>query len=143
MDPSSEPSSMLRSASAFYRQLYTPDSVSELQIEAYLDEVCSMPRLSNPDHAALLEPMSFEEILAVTRKVVSKQSSPGADGFGYAFLYSLFRFPPLQDLVVRIFNDALFQNLFPASWRDIILRLLPKKGDLTLMRNRRPISLIN
>ncbi|KAI8332159.1 hypothetical protein EDC96DRAFT_451584, partial [Choanephora cucurbitarum] len=92
MGPSSEPSFMSRSASAFYRQLYTPDSVSELQIEAYLDEVGSMPRLSNSDHAALLEPISLEEILVVTRKVVSKQSSSGQMNLDMRFSITSFAF---------------------------------------------------
>ena len=143
MVPSGNQPTMLRSAASFYRQLYTPDVVADSRIAAYLQEVDHMPRLEPTEHDLLLAPISLEEILAVTRKVVSKQSSPGSDGFGYAFLYHLFRFPPLQNLVVQVFNEALLQQVFPPSWRDIRVRLLPKKGDLTLLRNWRPISLIN
>ena len=134
---------MLSSANQFYQQLYTPDPVDVNQLDDYLNAVPSLPSLSSDCHESLLAPITIEDIINVTAKVVVKQSSPGSDGFGYAFLYHLYRFPPLQRLVVRVYNDALLHCLFPASWRDIRVRLLPKKGDLTLLRNWRPISLIN
>jgi len=85
----------------------------------------------------------MDEILHETKKVVTKQSSPGEDGLGYAFLYHLFRFPPLQDLTIKLFNQAMLETIVPSSWNEIRVRLLPKKGDLSLLKNWRPISLIN
>ncbi|OBZ81448.1 Transposon TX1 uncharacterized protein, partial [Choanephora cucurbitarum] len=139
----SDSASMLRSANQFYQQLYTADPVDTAQLDEYLNEVSSMPRVKVDDHQSLLAPITIDDIIAVTAKVVSKQSSPGSDGFGYAYLYHLYRFPPLQHLVIQVYNDALLRCLFPTSWRDVRVQLLPKKGDLTLLRNWRPISLIN
>ncbi len=75
--------------------------------------------------------------------MVNKQSSPGEDGLGYAFLYHLFRYPQLQAITLQVFNRAMLETKVPSSWHEIRVRLLPKKGDLSLLKNWRPISLIN
>ncbi|KAG0739956.1 hypothetical protein G6F23_008599 [Rhizopus arrhizus] len=51
----------------------------------------------------------------------------------------------LRDLVngTKIYNTALAAGSFPSSWQDLRVRLLPKKGDLSTLKNWRPISLIN
>ncbi|KAG1136317.1 hypothetical protein G6F37_012049 [Rhizopus arrhizus] len=51
--------------------------------------------------------------------------------------------PILQPLILEVYNNAITTDSAPASWKDIRVRLLPKKGDLTDLRNWRPISLIN
>lgn len=46
-------------------------------------------------------------------------------------------------LAVSVYNDALTASVFPPSWQTTCLTLLPKKGDLSDLKNWRPISLIN
>ncbi|KAG0971671.1 hypothetical protein G6F29_013981 [Rhizopus arrhizus] len=72
-----------------------------------------------------------------------KQSSPGSDGLGYTYLNLLYNLPCLETLVWQIFDDALNKGIFPPPWKEIRIRLLPKKGDLTDLKNWRPIALIN
>ncbi|KAI8980850.1 hypothetical protein BDB01DRAFT_709320, partial [Pilobolus umbonatus] len=93
---------MLPIAQTFYQQLYSKDEVTDININSYLDELSSIPVLSREDQITLTGPIRLEEILCGTRKVVSKQSSPGEDVLGYAFLYHLFRYPPLQDMIVSL-----------------------------------------
>lgn len=50
--------------------------------------------------------------------------------------------PCLKQIVHDVYNDAL-KGIIPPSWQDIRVRLLPKKGDLSSLKNWRPISLIN
>lgn len=42
-----------------------------------------------------------------------------------------------------VYNKALISETIPRSWQEIRVRLLHKKGDLTELKNWRPISLIN
>ncbi|KAG1094329.1 hypothetical protein G6F42_018773 [Rhizopus arrhizus] len=54
------------------------------------------------------------------------------------------RFPPYQELLTTIFNNALDKGVFPDSWNQSIMTLLPKKGDPSDKKNyRRPLSLAN
>lgn len=72
-----------------------------------------------------------------------KQSSPGPDGLSYAILALILEHPLYADLVEQVYNEVLAQSVFPTSWQQTCLCLLPKKGDLTLLTNWRPIALIN
>jgi hypothetical protein len=134
---------LLPIAQQFYHSLYATDPVDETQILHYLGNISDLPQLTEADCAALSSPITLDEILSETRKVVNKVSSPGADGLGYAYLDQLYRYPPLQNIILDVYNDALSYHQFPNSWQEIRVRLLSKKGDLTSLKNWRPISLIN
>ncbi|KAG1366161.1 hypothetical protein G6F61_013267 [Rhizopus arrhizus] len=85
-EATSNPSEMQNIAKEFYKNLYTCDPVS----------------------------LSFDDILqASTRSPHS--SSPGSDGLPYEALSFLFRFEPLQSLVLDVYNQALESAIFPAS----------------------------
>ncbi|KAI8377122.1 hypothetical protein EDC96DRAFT_435658, partial [Choanephora cucurbitarum] len=93
-EPRSGSDSMLNSAHLFYQQLYTVDPVNAVQLEDYLNDVAAMTCLKDEGHGSLLEPITMDDIIATSAKIVFKQSSPGSEGFGYAFLHHLYRFPP-------------------------------------------------
>ncbi|KAG1281989.1 hypothetical protein G6F66_011268 [Rhizopus arrhizus] len=76
-------------------------------------------------------------------KRIHQQSSPGSDGLGYVFMHLIYQFSPLKDLIIKIYNMTLAADSFPSSWQDLRVRLLLKKGDLSILKNWRPISLIN
>jgi hypothetical protein len=127
----------------FYQQLHTSDEVDEKEILDYLTTIRNLPRLSSQEVKELLSPITLDEILIETRKVLTKTSSPGEDDIGYALLYEIFRYPLVQDTLVQVFNQALLNQTVPTSWQENLVCLLPKKGDLSLLKNWRPISLIN
>ncbi|KAG1049853.1 hypothetical protein G6F43_007845 [Rhizopus delemar] len=97
---------------------------------------------SSDPATSLTEPISIEDLIEQASRNGNKISSPGFDGLGYPFLLHLFRHPRLQELSVHVYNQAM-QGVFPSTWQDLRVRLLPKKGDLSTLKNWRPISLIN
>ncbi|KAI8060881.1 hypothetical protein BC940DRAFT_227203, partial [Gongronella butleri] len=128
----------------FYQKLYTSDPVSISDIDNYLASIHS-PTVSKEDNEDLIKDITLDELLdeALSSAKRSKESSPGSDGLGYTYLRLLFSFTHIQPLLIQIYNDALSHSLYPISWRDVRVRLLPKKGDLTQLKNWRPIALTN
>jgi hypothetical protein len=86
-------------------------------------------------------PIDTEELIEQATRT-TKTSSLGSDGLSYPYLNFLFNLSPIKDLMKLVYNEAL-KGQFPDSWKDIRVRLLPKKGDLSSLKNHRPISLIN
>lgn len=70
-------------------------------------------------------------------------SSPRIDGIPYQIIKLLLSHEKISTIGVAIYNDALQVARFPSSRLETCLVLLPKKGDLSLLQNWRPISLIN
>ncbi|SAL96475.1 hypothetical protein, partial, partial [Absidia glauca] len=128
-------------AQSFYQQLYTIDPVDIQQIDRYLAHIRFDSRLSTEDQDALMSPITKDELVQQSCRA-SAHSSPGSDGLGYPFLRLLFQIPQLEQMLLSVYNDA-FSGIIPSSWQDIRVRLLPKKGDLSSLKNWRPISLIN
>ncbi|KAG1079406.1 hypothetical protein G6F40_016323 [Rhizopus arrhizus] len=118
---------MLTIAQHFYQSLFTTDPVDDHQVEHYLDDIHDLPQLTEDHTDHLLEPITIEKIMHETVRVENKVSSPGEDGLGYAFLYQLFRYPLLHDLVLEVYNQALNSKKFPNSWQELRVRLLAKK----------------
>ncbi|KAG1305043.1 hypothetical protein G6F64_008697 [Rhizopus arrhizus] len=114
---------MLDAAASFYGSLYSPELIDQ-------------------SASSLLRPFSLSGLLVAVRRC-PHQSSPGSDGLPYALLSVILQIPECQSIAVEVFNDALSLEIFPPSWFDTCLSLLPKKGDLSDLRNWRPISLIN
>lgn len=90
----------------------------------------------------LLKPITFNDLVnSLSRS--PKRSSPGLDGIPYSILRLLISHPDCRHIALTVYNDALQFGTFPLSWQDTCVSLLPKKGDLTDLKNWRPISLIN
>ncbi|KAG1391516.1 hypothetical protein G6F60_012531 [Rhizopus arrhizus] len=106
-------SEMQNIAKEFYKNLYTCDPVSLSHTEALLNHIPEQNRLAPQMSDLLTTPFSFDDILqASTRSPHS--SSPGSDGLPYEALSFLFRFEPLQSLVLDVYNQALESAIFPA-----------------------------
>ena len=70
-------------------------------------------------------------------------SSPGLVGIPYQVLALIFHHATASTIGVHVYNYALSRGTFLSSWQETCMTLLPKKGDLTDLRNWRPIALIN
>ncbi|KAG1317208.1 hypothetical protein G6F62_013027 [Rhizopus arrhizus] len=106
-------SEMQNIAKEFYKNLYTCDPVSLSHTEALLNHIPEQNRLAPQMSDLLTTPFSFDDSLqASTRSPHS--SSPGSDGLPYEALSFLFRFEPLQSLVLDVYNQALESAIFPA-----------------------------
>lgn len=138
---SQDSATMQTIAQRFYQRLYSTDDVDDKSIGAYLNEVTPTSTLTEEDSDLLTAPITLQELQNHASRL-SSQSSPGSDGLGYPYLALLFSIQKLGQLVLTVYSDAL-DSIFPESWQDIRVRLLPKKGDLSLLKNWCPISLIN
>ncbi|KAG1572684.1 hypothetical protein G6F47_005257 [Rhizopus delemar] len=110
----------------FYRSLYDADPVDDLQLNSYLQGIFDLPQATSDHCDILMVPITIDENITETACVKNKISSPEEDGLGYAFLYQLFRYPPLQELVLKIYNQAHNSSIFPHSWQElrVILSLI-------------------
>ncbi|KAG1450645.1 hypothetical protein G6F46_010634 [Rhizopus delemar] len=139
---SSDPATVCQYARQFYKQLYTADPVDNAQLQDYLASIHFDRQISSDAQESLTEPISIEDLIEQASRNGNNISSPGSDDLGYPFPLHLFRHPRLQELSVQVYNQAM-QGVFPSTWQDLRVRLLPKKGDLSTLKNWRPISLIN
>jgi hypothetical protein len=98
--------------------------------------------LSTETQSSLTSPFTRIELIEGTARCPRK-SSPGTDGLPYEMLTLLLDHHETALLAVKVYNAALSEGIFPASWLTTCMCLLPKKGDLSLLKNWRPISLIN
>ncbi|ORY99662.1 hypothetical protein BCR42DRAFT_444626 [Absidia repens] len=135
-DRSDDTYTMKRYAATFYQKLFDTEPVDQTSIDSLLRHI-------TPSHQhQLTTPFTINDLITQSDRCANN-SSPGLDGLGYPFLSLVFSHPLIAPIALQIYNSALIGNGFPSSWQDITMRLLPKKGDLGLLKNWRPISLIN
>ncbi|GAN06991.1 conserved hypothetical protein [Mucor ambiguus] len=127
---------------SFYSNLYTPETVNHNEIQFFANMIPPTHRLSDDSHESLCSPFTLDDILVGLSRSPN-HSSPGTDGLPYQIVHLLFSHPATAACGLRVFNDALLHGIFPASWTQTSLVLLPKKGDPSYLKNWRPISLIN
>ncbi|KAK4520294.1 uncharacterized protein ATC70_008427 [Mucor velutinosus] len=126
---------------------YLKRTVATRQIQrTIISELCNtipasaqIPVNSQP---TLETPFTIDEIMTGAQRSPN-HSSPGTDGLPYEILAVLLCHQQTAQLAHAVFKEALTLGVFPDSWLTTCMCLLPKKGDLTNLRNFRPISLIN
>ncbi|CEP11211.1 hypothetical protein, partial, partial [Parasitella parasitica] len=128
-------------AVAYYDRLYTADAVDTDAIRYFTNQIPAADRIPDSDHQTLCEPFTLDDLVdAATR--APKQSSPGIDSLPYAIIHLLLTHAATAAIALQVYSDALLHGVFPQSWQETCLVLLPKKGNLSLLQNWRPISLI-
>ena len=132
---------MTEAAQQYYQSLYTAEPIDLQAIDQLLTSVPS-DLLSPATQTLLLSSFTLDQITNSSKRA-PRNSSPGSDGLPYSILYLLFSHPLIGSLAVNVYNDALHADVFPNLWSETRLCLLPKKGDLSLLSNWWPISLIN
>jgi len=128
-------------AVAYYERLYTADIVDTEAIRYFTNQIPHTDKILDSDHPSLCAPFTLDELVEAGTRA-PKQSSPGIDSLPYAIIQLLFTHPLTAAIALRVYSDALSNGVFPQSWQETCLVLLPKKGDLALLQNWRPISLI-
>ncbi|CAO1622607.1 unnamed protein product [Sympodiomycopsis kandeliae] len=124
----------------FYRRLFsiTPCDVADKQraTEALLQPWTT--RISSRDTVQLAKATSAQE-LASALKHGDESSAPGPDGLTYpAYTAALCLLPHLADFYNGVVSGALD---IPHGLPAIRMTLLPKKGDLSLVSNWRPLGI--
>lgn len=135
-------SDMHSAVQCFYQELYSPEPISTSAMDTMLTQLPSTLRLEDSDQEDLVRAFSLDDLQSAASRT-PHHSSPGPDGLPYQAWRLVFTHPLYTNLVMRVYDDALQHGIFPSSWNDTCMCLLPKKGDLTNLANWRPISLIN
>ncbi|GAN11898.1 hypothetical protein MAM1_1224d11522, partial [Mucor ambiguus] len=101
-----------------------------------------MVKMSQPCRLRHINSITLDKLLQQANHS-TKVTAPGSDGLAYPFLSLLFnKMTCLKELVLKVYNDAL-DGIFPSSWHDLRMCLLPnKKGLLALLKNWRPVCLL-
>jgi hypothetical protein len=130
----------LEAVHAYYDVLYSPEPTHRYSMDKLLKGIQN--KISVDDAEFIISSIDMDDILQSATRC-PKVSSPGKDGLPYPILRLILAHPDCKDLVLRVYNDALNLGVFPPSWQETCIVLLPKKGDLWNLANWRPISLIN
>ena len=137
LDTVSDTKGLLSESYAFYKKLYSAEEGDEEAQEVFLND--ALPRL--PDDACeLCEGELSEEELRIAALSMENDKSPGIDGLTSNF-YKHF-WPLFGNSLTRVFNYAFLAGRLSVSQRRGIITLLFKKGDRTLLKNWRPITLL-
>ena len=135
----SENRAIIRETVSFYKTLYSAEATDHETQESLLG--CMSKRLTIEQSTACEGEVTLDEATKAL-KSFDVNKSPGCDGFGPQF-YTHFWYLIGPDLVY-ILNHALKEgNLTVSQRRGVIVVLVYKKGDNKLLKNWRPISLLN
>lgn len=132
-----EPNEIRRRAVQFYSELYRSEYVENDEL---FDCFCDgLPKISSVDHLELKAPLVGEELHAALQGMDGGKS-PGIDGLPVEFYKTLWH--GLGQDLLEVFNESFRDLTLPLSCRRAVITLLPKKGDLTDIKNWRPVSLL-
>jgi hypothetical protein len=130
----------------FYSSLYRKDNYVEGSIEDFLgQEICDHPlvrnsKLSQEEKELLDEDLTFEELTQAFQESNLK-SATGIDGFRNMFIKNFFYI--LGRPLFKCCNQCLEEGTLIETFATAQIKLIPKKGDVSKIKNWRPISLLS
>ena len=125
----------------FYKDLYSSrdEQLEDIELGLILNE--QTPKLNEEAANSLDGPITLEEAGQVLKQF-SHNKSPGTSGFTVEFLKVFWSH--LGPVLIKSFNYSCEINQLPKSLTEGIITCIPKAGkDKTLLKNWRPISLLN
>ncbi|TWW71608.1 Transposon TX1 uncharacterized 149 kDa protein ORF 2 [Takifugu flavidus] len=131
-----EPGQIRQRAVEFFSSLYDTEYCGD---DGLFDEFCEdLPWLSEETNSRLDRPLRLDKLHAALLSMKGRKS-PGVDGLTVEF------FKAFWDIVVhdmlKVFNESLPLGSLPLSCRRGAVTLLPKKGNLQVIKNWCPVSL--
>ena len=137
LDTVTETRDLLSETRAFYKKLYSAETCDENAQETFLN--ATIPNLPEDARNSCEGELTEEELRkAVTAMELDK--SPGIDGLTTNF-YKHF-WPLFGPRLTQVYNYAFKSGQLSVSQRRGVISLLFKKGDRTLLKNWRPITLL-
>ena len=125
---------VLREVESFYGQLYT--SYKKPTISSAKDPRAELTR----HYSEEIPDVSLSEISAALRQLKNNKA-PGDDGITSELLKAGGK--PVLEVLQRLFNSVIVEGHTPKAWGRAMVVLFFKKGDKTLLKNYRPISLLS
>jgi len=131
---------ILQKQAEFYQGLYS-DKVNktESEMSTYLDNVIT-PSISEQDRVLCSGIITYEEC-EKTLMMMKNNKTPGNDGLTVEFYKKFWK--EIGSLLVETFNLSYECGQLSNSQRQAIIVLIDKGKDRTLLKNWRPISLLN
>ena len=132
--------------SDFYKKIYTKGMAVDHNIHDFLgpdicnSEYVTSKKLTEGQRESLESDISLIELDESIKKS-NKHSAPGRDGWSFcsvAKLWEIFRKP-----LKNAFNHMIETGSLDFSFKEVSVKLIPKKGDLSELKNWRPISLLS
>lgn len=132
----SDPLEMRRLAVDFYVDLYAKECTGNLDADELFN---NLPVLDEGNIKNLDSDLTFEELTKAVNQLSSGRA-PGIDGLP-AEIYKTF-----WGIIGRDFFNVLQESyeakVLPKSCQRAVLSLIPKKGDLCLLKNWRPVAVL-
>ncbi len=131
---------ILTATGGYYTNLFKSRNISQEDIKNYLDSVKLDNKLNQEEKKMCDEDITEKELENVIKNL-KKGKSPGCDGITPEFYIKFW--DTIKDLYMNMIKETQEKGELPYTLRKAILALLFKKGDKTLLKNYRPISLTN
>jgi Reverse transcriptase (RNA-dependent DNA polymerase) len=134
----------------FFENIYKVPENSPINFDGLIErflgpDICNNPivtnsRLTSEEAAALEDDLSIDELDSSVSDC-KVMSAGGMDGFNNSFIKKFWQFfrKPLHKYALTCFR----KKALTTSFRTACIKLIPKKGDQTSIRNWQPISLLN
>ncbi len=133
----SDATDIRRRAVIFYQNLYRSELDSGRCVESVFFD--NLPKVSEEASVDLSGVLTLGELFKALQSMESGRA-PGVDGLPVDF-YKAFWLELEEDLL-EVLRASLTEGRLPLSCRRAVITLLPKKGDLTDIKNWRPVSLL-
>ena len=131
---------LIRMQAQYYQVLYTDNvTKNENEMKMYLKEVIT-PSITEEDSLLCNDLLTFEEC-EKTLGMMKNNKTPGNDGLTVEFYRCFWKY--IGPLVVDSFNFSYEYGQLSSSQRQAVIVLLDKGKDRTLLKNWRPISILN
>ena len=121
----------------FYKELYSIEFVDNPELGGQFFN--NLPQVDAASNTALDSELTADELHTALMSLANEKA-PGIDGLPVEFYKSFWSV--LGEDMLEVFQDSLNRGQLPLSCRSAVITLLPKKGDLQLLKNWRPVSLL-
>jgi len=128
---------MRNHAVEFYSRLYAAENCESSDCMTQLLQ--GLPQLDSGSKTVLDDGITFREVTAAVGQLNSGQS-PGIDGLPADF-YKRF-WNCIGHDYYDVLCESIGEGVLPTSCQYAVLSLLPKKGDLALLKNWHPVALL-
>lgn len=98
-----------------------------------------IPSLTSTQKELLEVDFKFEEVTAAVMDL-SSGTAPGIDGLSSEFFKTFWTLIGAD--YYEVLKECMKKRILPVSCQRAVLTLLPKKGDLTLLKNWRPVAVL-